>query len=212
MCCGRRWSAASRCSAPCRSCRAACSSVSRASGSRELSSHQSAARGSKGRLPTSRPAPATPSSTSHAHPTHLQTARMPCSQPIACTQSRLASRLASCLRPQAVILKYLHAPVVRVHDVHRIIAVDEKSRRKLKVSQPRATLAERVEQLPLAVEYLHDAPKPFDQVDVILGIDRDPFGPIYLPDRITHSPDLPHQFVLRIEDLYAEVHRVDHSQ
>src|SRR5215813_7837686 len=212
-CCGHPWSAVPRRSAPCRWCTAGYSSWSRASDSTEPWSRQSAARGSKGTLPTSRPAPATPSSTSHVRPTRLQIARMPCSRTTARTPSRLASRLDSFrLRPQAVILKYLHAPVVRIHDVDRILAVDEQARRKLEISQSRSAPPEGVEKPSFAVEHLHGSPQPLDQIDVILGIDRDALGPIHLPHGIAHAPDLPYQLVLRIKDLHPEVHRVHDSQ
>src|SRR6516165_6074609 len=67
---------------------------------------------------------------------------------------------------QAGVMKHLHPMVVRVHYVNAVIAVDEQSGGKAKVSESRPLLPEVIQQLSFAIEHLHDPVASFHHVQV----------------------------------------------
>jgi hypothetical protein len=64
-------------------------------------------------------------------------------------------------------VKYLHAPIERIHNEHAVVVVDEQTCGQLKLAEVYSSFSEKIQQAALAIENLHQSRKPIDDVQVI---------------------------------------------
>src|SRR5215831_2475185 len=129
-------------------------------------------------------------------------------------QARAASWLTSLalLLAHSVIAEDLHALVVCIHDKHAIVAIDEQSRRQLKVASASATAAEVVQQTPFCIEDLNNSKEAVDDVVVPFRIHSDSLGTEHVSTGIAELTDRIVEVAGAIEELHAKIHRIDDRQ
>src|SRR5271166_3117318 len=109
-------------------------------------------------------------------------------------------------------MKYLNAAIKGVHHKNPVFLVDKQSRRQLKLSCVRASSSEVIEQISLAIEYLHHAPETIDDIQIAFRVDADPFRPVDASTGVAGLPNRVAKSSRAIQHLHPEIHGVDYDQ
>src|ERR1700690_1963173 len=104
-------------------------------------------------------------------------------------RARASSSLSPALFPFAVILELLHPAVIRIHDIHRIVAIDKQARRQVELAQLRSIIPEVIQQVALPVEHLHYAPSRIDHIQVAFTVKADSLGPEEASHIVSNTAD-----------------------